>query len=165
MFRWVSLSVSIFFLASCSEKISLRVLYNETYCGGAPPTEQQFFGENFPYTNEAMILKVFKSEKKTKLKNISLNANGVWFGKVPKHQKLELYQPTQFKSLDQVKKIFDLGENQFYEPLPDETILNWKSSPIPTFDGPSKYMWTFKIQKKCHVGLNPCYKYVGPKPN
>ena len=153
---------SSFLMLSCSQKLTLQVYYNEPYCGGAPPTEQQFYGENFPFANQALELKILTSKGKIKGKSIFLDDQGGWTGKTPAFTKIEFYRPEQYNSLDEIKKTFDLGENRFYELLPDKMIEDWKARPIAVLKEYTNKSWSFTIPKKCQVGLNPCYRYVGP---
>ena len=163
--RLFILFTSSILMLSCSQKLTLQVYYNEPYCGGAPPTEQQFYGENFPFENQTLEMKIFNSKGKIKEKSIILDDQGRWTGKTPAFAKIEFYRPEQFASLEEIKRTFDLGENRFYDLLPDKMIEDWKARPIAVLKENTNKSWSFTIPKKCQVGLNPCYKYVGPKFN
>ena len=96
---------------------------------------------------------------------VTLDSNGKWKGKIPKKSEINIYLAEQLLSLSELKTKYALSDLKNYALKEDAAIELWKSEPIyKNSIKTCKKNLEIEILEKCFLGLNPCYKYIGPKP-
>lgn len=151
------------------QKTTLSLSVRTPYCGGAKPTPEMAAGTTRSFGNQRLIIQYQKTNEvnsgKWNSMEITVDSNGNWKGKIPKKSNIRIFLADQFLSLSELKSKYSLLDTKRYTLKDDDAIELWKSNPI--FEKSAKELkksLQIELLEACFVGLNPCYRYSGPKP-
>ncbi len=161
--KFFYLLLLIFFYTSCgTQKLMIHVDKWQPYCGGARPTDEQAKGEKTAFSNEKFKLH-FKDKPSLDL-IITLDEKGNWNGKIPKNLSCTIFRLDKTISLDQLHKKYTVDLGSFYSKIDEKELIEWQSQADFIFQNNQSKSIDFEVRENCFVGLNPCIRYIGPKP-
>ena len=153
-------------LSSCSmRKVSVFVEVYHPYCGGAKPTPEVARGVKTPFKGEKVAVYRMNDDLKSSRFNkwIQLDSTGNWNGKL-KMGSYNIFRADKMLSVEEIEKKYRKPDNEMYAFVGLEILTAWKATPDFTVEVKENSEVKIELTEKCFVGLNPCMKYIGPKP-
>jgi len=152
-----------------SQKTHVSLTARTPYCGGAKPSVEMAAGITRNLGNYYLVVefKKFNNSKSSEWSRMEIARyeNGNWSGKIPKKCYLRIFLADQMLSVPKLKVKYAISDSLHYALKDDSAIEQWKSRPV--FEKTDKKFNKFiklELLETCFLGLNPCYKYIGPKP-
>jgi len=149
------------FLSSCGAKtVFINIQTHTPYCGGAKPTPEIAKGTTVPA--ERYKFSIFKEGETKAYKEMTMDADGMWSGKL-KPGKYTILREDKTLSILEIKAKYKLSSSELYSYLGDACLEKWKLEPdfkLEVVDGTIEYKFTLNLP--CFVGMRPCLKYEGP---
>lgn len=153
----------VLFCISCgTQKIIIHVDKWQPYCGGARPTDEQAKGEKTSFSNAKF--KLHFMEKSALDFMITLDENGNWRGKIAKNLSCHMFRLDKTIIIEDLYKKYPSDLGMFYTKIEQVELILWQSQADFIFKSNESKSFDFEVRENCFVGLNPCFRYIGPKP-
>jgi hypothetical protein len=165
---------SLFLVFSCGTKrknkamaeheITGVIQIHQPYCGGARPTEEMMQGTNSPVSETTFYIKKGTTHNRSEsvYKTVKTKEDGTFSIRLPQGEYVMLSEQ-KLLSFEEYKKATEI-RSTYMEYLGDDcSRLNHESADfLLKVSKDSSVVFTYK--SRCQVGTNPCYRYIGPKP-
>lgn len=152
-------------LFSCNENVVIQGYYHWPYCGGKIPDSSEIGGRYEALAHHSFQLQ----HEKQPYKRITLNAQGIWQGRLA-HTKCSLLDEDKLLSYEDLKRKYPLPEfnghveQSPYRYLDEKAWEQWRAQVDFEAVIIDRDTLHFVVHRSCFVGTNPIIEYVGPKP-